>query len=149
MCNKNVGYSVSLPQHFQYISALRFSLLSFSLHNRQNLLLTSINFYSAHRCWKIGPKQIVNHRAERRRWERKTDDYKKTIYSNGKQAFAFDCAHSWIHASAERIAEEEAVEKNSYFLNIRQNSRLVIYKRHLQARNSVWAVCIYTEDMLI
>jgi hypothetical protein len=26
----------------------------------------------------------------------KTDDYKKTIYSNGKQAFVFDCAHSWI-----------------------------------------------------
>lgn len=119
------------------------SLLSSSLHKRQNLLLTSINFYSAHRSWKIGLKQIVNHRAEKRRWARKTDDYKKTIYSNGKQAFAFDCAHS-CKASAERGAEEIKKEEKFLFLNIRQNSRLVIYKRHLSRREILCELCAYT-----
>lgn len=64
-----------------------------SCKKQRSLLLTCINFYSAHRSWKIGLERIVDHQAmrgwEQQRRQQKNDDYKKTIYSNGKQAFAF------------------------------------------------------------
>lgn len=54
------------------------------------------------------------------------DDHKKTIYSNGKQALAFDCAHRAGNAGAERWNFQ-------HFLNESQNSELSTAKRRIQA----------------
>ena len=108
----------------------------------ENLLLTCINFYSAHRSWKIGLKQIAhplkNPSKKGENKSRKTDDYKKTIYSNGKQAFVFNC--EFMHENEKKIQFlNECQNKTCHYSTISRRDAFHIF---------CWR-CVHTEDMLI